>query len=151
MDLPPPSGWAPPYWDLPITAADVMAHWTQLVGAVSPWREMHRDDLNGYLTSIVTQAILIECEIDEEMHRQRLALFGRRHGAFRRQQRCAYTAVRIEFSLLPTAFERALVAAGVPSGLANDVVSWLTPDFRRARFAALASYETATAREQPHQ
>jgi hypothetical protein len=126
-----------------ITAEMVVFVWESLITGEFPWYEMPLDDRRGYVGSLVGELLDISDGVESDERRQRLETVARRHGAFRRAQKCSEAVVSSDFSTLREALREALLIAGATPPVVRQATRWLIPDWRFARRAARTGFAEA--------
>jgi hypothetical protein len=126
-----------------LTPEMVMRAWEILVEDVSPWNLMPCDDRAGYVRVLVEELLDFAGGADGADRECRLDRVARRHGAFRRAQRCSESTVRLDFIAVRQALRDALRDAGAAPETVRQATRCLLPDWRLAHRAAHDAFSNA--------
>lgn len=121
----------------------VLIAWRRLVKGLEPWRSMPLDDRTGELRRLLEELFDGAGGINGPARRRRIRAVARRHGAFRRSQRCAEGIVVNDFAFLRGAVRRVLLARGIGDAVVRQMCQALVADIRAAGRAARLAHAEA--------
>ncbi|HEY9225376.1 MAG TPA: hypothetical protein VIP11_01935 [Gemmatimonadaceae bacterium] len=122
----------------PAVAKDVLELWVAILRDETPWSEMYLDDISGRWRRVV--GALFEDTVSPAERRHHLRRAARRHGEFRRGQRCDAQDLAEEVSMLEEAVGEVMHRSGASPRRIEQALYALAPDLRSICRAVYAGY-----------
>jgi hypothetical protein len=129
-----------PNVDMAVLQSRIVDAWLDSVVARSPGQAMPIDDRTGSIGGIVGRLIDTRYDASDGIRRNHLLAAARRHGEFRRRQRCPLRTVTEGIGLIPGAIETVMRRGGASHSTVRAVVDALQRDIRSAECAAYGGF-----------
>jgi len=133
--------------EIAIAADILLKSWWSMLSVREPWSDMPMDDAYGVMRPVLSELLNEGRDCDRRKRAKRMMLAARRHGAFRRAQRCTLRSLQDEFDSVLDAAEAVMSEHGLSAEYIIDALVLLERDVSLALDASLAGWMRSVSSE----